>query len=339
MTFYQVPRKALNRDRPLLFTNEGKATMKPEIRKKIELWSWIATIAALFVAVYSLLKPPSEPPKAADANPPRHEPSTQIGTTIIGGDGKGNAISSQNVVTGDVGGSSIGNGTGNSNVVVNNNIAAPAPPVVPKVPTKAKLVAFNVNSNGGYWTRAPSNRVSRVREKITYTYGGTEYWSELASCLEMTSAPKDRARCGDSKKILPIFDVTLAIEGDEALFLNEIRAVLVEGSTFQGSAGEVPRAAVPLSASYQLRLADADKIGKGITVKLGAVPPLMLEKHRPARFELVVVPKCIAECSYVLRLQFIFSNDQIVSTNLFTLDFAQSGGPPDERSRIPKDLR
>lgn len=219
-------------------------------------------------------------------------------------------------------------------VIINNEIAGKLDTLSPNqaTATGVKLAAFNINSNEGYWEGTPEDKDS-LEPHIQYTYRGTKYWTELAHCMGLSNSLREKKTCGHARDLLPSFDVTLVATGKGQAVLNEIRTHIISMSEYQGSAGELPSAAIPISAEYKVRLPKTDS--KKRIVSTGTIPPLMLERNRPARFNLLFFPNCQVECYYDLRVNFVLSSGENIATGVFRLIFMQDFLPEDNDSRIP----
>jgi hypothetical protein len=284
--------------------------------RHVEIGSWIATILGVPLMLYqfyaTVMAGPTPAPVSAVTTLPRAPGRGALRPDVSQRQDSGTQIGFAENVT-------INNGKGDDS---NTGSAGAA---------RVELAAFNVNSNGGYWGVVAEDGLP-AHSRIRYRVKGTEYWSELANCMEFSKTKRQKKICGDETKLLPIFDVALTLAGHGQAVLNEIRVQIIYMSEYKGAAGDVPSAAIPKSAKYSVQLppVDGDKI-----VRVGAIPPLLIEKDRPARFELLFSPGEPTECIYHLYLEFVLSSGQIVSTDPFELDFSQGSVPEPGNSRIP----
>jgi len=288
--------------------------------RHLEVGSWIVAIIGFPLMLYQFWATvfPGAPPPATVA--------AAAGTSS--GDRPNRAGDRPNVVQKQNSGTQVGFA---ETVNIHNGASEESSTESSPRAAKAQLATFNINSNGGYWEALLPDETDKYRH-AQFRYTGTEYWSELANCMEFSHTKREKKTCGDAAKLLPVFDVTLVVPGRGQVVLKEIRVQITSMTEYKGDAGELPRAAIPKSATYKVQL---PRIDGNTKLRIGAIPPLLIEKERPARFELLFSPGEPTECVYYLYVEFVLSSGQVIATESFALDFIQSSLPTRQDSRIP----
>lgn len=117
--------------------------------------------------------------------------------------------------------------------------------------------------------------------------------------------------------------MTLTADGDIPVILNELRAEVIYKQEAKGSTAGLGSANIPISAIYSIELPDSEftENDEAQIKTIAAIPPLIITKDVPARFEVELVPSCMAECTYVLQLQFVLSSGQEINTGYFLIDW------------------
>lgn len=183
-------------------------------------------------------------------------------------------------------------------------------------PTKVVLAAFNLDDRRGYF-----------KEMSPWTFQSTNKYGRLAGCVsteKYKTSQSYRKRCGDVAGLTPMFDVTLSVDGGGQAVLNSITAEVNKVTQrVEGSEGAtVPEATIPLSAKYVIDL-PAQQEGRDNygTVRVAAIPPLLLSARQPARFQIAVRQHCVNECTAVLSFAFGLSIQESLTTEEIQFDF------------------
>jgi hypothetical protein len=296
--------------------------VSPTTKNLLEVAAAICTIVGLPIAFYSAYKPEA---KVASTT------ATVQAATASESTSPTDRVDKRQVSQDRNSGTQIGMA---SSVVINNGVPSFPPASAASVldaPSKkpvVSLVTFDIDRTKGYWRRTGPSVANKARRGETQ-FSTTSRWSILSDCLgslDLYQAleSKRRQSCGDSGELLPIFDITFTLDGDLGTVLREIRAVVSrESNEYEGSADDVPSSVIPVSSVYHIKLPDPG-VQKTQIARIVPVPPLWLTKDRPTRFQLLLQPTCEVECYYKMRLQFVFSSGQTVSTENFRIDFAET---------------
>lgn len=285
----------------------------------LERVSWIATIVGTVGSVYLLFAPS----KTATPEPWIEAQEAQSSAVVDPSHASGGKIGNSTQHQGGSGNIQTGPITGPVNIVTGQPSSAIGAAVPAKVQPVAKIAAFNLNTTRGYFAESSPRQLQGLTKNSSsgISYSTTEKWADLGNCVDEAPykgyAPSS---CGDLSSLAAVFDVTLVLEGEGTVVLNQILARVAYASVAEGSAAGVTTAAIPLSARYQLKLPAAGTDGlRPLISRVSAIPPLLLEPSRPARFEVALTHDCAAECFYELLLQFVLSSGKELSTEYFQL--------------------
>jgi hypothetical protein len=280
--------------------------MSDRKRSRLEVASWIGGIAGALIALVALIVDMRS--KSGEAHTGK-EPPEKIAQTQATG-------------------TQIGQATGS--VTIYNT-----PPVNAANPkseeAKVVLAAFNLDDEHGYF-----------KETSPSTFESTNRYGRLALCADTRkykTSQNYRKLCGDVGNLTPVFDVTLTVASTGNVVLNGIAATatqvtqMVEG----GEGATVPKATIPVSAKYVIDL-PAQQEGRDNegTVRVAAIPPLLISEGQPARFQIAVRHHCVNECTAILTLAFGLSTKQSLSTNEIRFDFGHD--VPEECVNFKEDL-
>lgn len=299
----------------------GPVNRAPSVRgwTTLERASWIATIAGTIGGLYLLFAPSKTATPEPQIEAQEAEASAVVEQSHVSGGQIGNSSQHQggsgNIQTGPI--------TGPVNIVTGPASSAIPASVPAKVQSVAKIAAFNLNTTHGYFAEgSPRKRQGQTEDSSSgISYSTTDKWADLGNCID--EAPYKAyapSSCGDISSLAAVFDVTLLLEGEGSVVLNQILARVTYAGVAEGSAAGVTTAEIPLSARYQLKLPEAGTDRRPPLIsRVPAIPPLLLESSRPARFEVALTHDCAAECVYVLQLQFVLSSGKELSTEFFHL--------------------
>ncbi len=300
----------------------GPANGAPSARgwTTLERASWIATIAGTIVGVYLFFAPSKTATPEPQIETREAQASAVVDQSRVSGGQIGSSSQHQrgsgNIQTGPI--------TGPVNIVTVPPSSAISASVPAKVQSVAQIAAFNLNTTHGFFAEgSPRHQLPGLAENSSsdISYSTTDKWSDLGNCIDEAPykgyAPSS---CGDISRLAAVFDVTLLLEGEGTVVLNQILARVAYAGVAEGSAAGVTTAEIPLSARYQLKMpaAGTDRRPPLIS-RVSAIPPLLLEPSRPARFEVALTHDCAADCVYVLQLQFVLSSGKELSTEFFHL--------------------
>ncbi|MFF7057011.1 hypothetical protein ACFY89_10055 [Achromobacter spanius] len=299
----------------------GPVNGAPSVRGRptLERAAWIATIVGAIGSLYLIFAPS----KTATPEPQIEAQEAQASAVVEQSHVSGGQIGNSSQHQGGSGNIQTGPITGPVNIVTGPPSSAISASVPEKVQPVAKIAAFNLNTTHGYFAEGSPRQLPGQTEDSSsgISYSTTDKWADLGNCIDEAPykgyAPSS---CGNISSLAAVFDVTLLLEGEGTVVLNQILARVTYAGVAEGSAAGVTTAEIPLSARYQLKLpaAGTDRRPPLIS-RVSAIPPLLLESSRPARFEVALTHDCAAECVYVMQLQFVLSSGKELSTEFFQL--------------------
>lgn len=289
----------------------------------LEIVSYIVAIVGFFIGIYQIFHKDEKLGQSNTKVTAHNLPATTKSGNVLKA-GPNSQIQQNN-----------NSGTQIQNLTINNGPidSTPRSSETKKNP-KVRIATFTIDNRNGYWVNSTDPEDGGVYGN---EYIGTCLWSRLYDCLGDTEIDNKNAKCEGSDNFSPTFDISLFTDDEGSTILNGLNIFIYpESSEDQGAPPEIPKATIPLSAGYIVRLPQAiEDSTMTKVVRVGAIPPLLIKKDQPARFSVTFVPSCDVTCGYSLKLQFLFSSGLHLNTKRFRLVFAPY---PWVRSELCKKL-
>jgi hypothetical protein len=193
---------------------------------------------------------------------------------------------------------------------------------------KVVLAAFNLDDPRGYF-----------KETSPLTFVATNKYGRLAACATSSAykkSPSYRKRCGNAASLTPVFDVTLTGSGNVVLSSIVAQVIEVTRMAEGGEGATVPKATIPVSAKYVIDLPKQQEGRENTgTMRIAAIPPLLISDGQPARFQIALKHHCVSECSAIFTFVFNLSTKEAVSTDAIQVELGRE--IPDECSNSSED--